>query len=129
MIALQFVRFSAIQNLSSDERLKKIIDIAKEEKIVILEGRLKKEEEARLIAKTMEEINEDFKGIELQVISSNEESKSVFGKLKLKFTNALLGDKTGFTIIGPASLVKEIRKDPDSILLLTHKIKRQTRKV
>ena len=33
----------------------------------------------------------------------------------------LLGDKFGLSIIGPASLVKEIKKDPSKIELMMNK--------
>jgi len=32
--------------------------------------------------------------------------------------NMLLGDRQGFTIIGPATIVKEIKNDPDKIELM-----------
>ena len=34
-------------------------------------------------------------------------------------TNLLLGDREGLTIIGPASVVKKIEKNPDKIELFT----------
>src|SRR3989344_8524177 len=67
-LTLQFVPYNEIEGLSSIGRINKLLKIAKENKIVLLEGRLKKEEEAELIKTTMEEINEEFRGIELAVI-------------------------------------------------------------
>ena len=37
----------------------------------------------------------------------------------------LLGDREGITIIGPASVVKEIRRDPNKIQLFTFDLKRK----
>ena len=68
MLTLQFVPYASIESLSSLGRIKKLLKMAEKNKIVLLEGRLKKEEEAELIKTTMEEINEEFKGIELAVI-------------------------------------------------------------
>jgi len=67
-LTLQFVPFNEIAGLGSARRVTKLINIVKENKIVLLEGRLKKEEEADLISIAMEEINNRFKGIELAVI-------------------------------------------------------------
>ena len=69
----------------------------------------------------MEEINKDFKGIEISVIYPNESkgTNSLFKIMKKNFVNMLLGDRTGLTIIGPANVVKEIKKDPDKIQLFT----------
>ena len=119
MITLQVVPFSEIQGLSSVGRIRKLLNIAKENKIVLLQGRLKKEEETELIKTTMEEINKDFKGIELAVIDNSKNGgMSPFQKIKQGFANMLVGDMTGFTIIGPASVVKEIKKNPNKIELM-----------
>jgi hypothetical protein len=118
-LTLQFVPYTEIEDLSSIGRINKLLKMAKENKIVLLEGRLKKEEEAELIKTTMEEINDDFKGIELGVIYPGKEQGDMFKKLKSGFVGMLLGDRVGLTIIGPASIVKEIKKDPNKIELLT----------
>ncbi|HLP80350.1 MAG TPA: DUF2073 domain-containing protein, partial [Acidobacteriota bacterium] len=68
-LTIQFVPHSEIVDMSSEERVKKLLKIVKEEKIVLLEGKLTKSEEAALIAKTMESIDKRFKGIELATIA------------------------------------------------------------
>ncbi|MBI5398504.1 DUF2073 domain-containing protein [Candidatus Woesearchaeota archaeon] len=118
-LTLQFIPYQEIENLSSLGRIRKLLNIVKEKKIVLLEGRLKKEEEAELIKTTMEEINQDFKGIELAVIYPGTQNLDFVRKLRVQFINALLGDRQGLTIVGPASIIKEIKKDPNRIQLLT----------
>ena len=121
MVTLQLVPYSEIELLSSLGRIRKLLNIAKEDKIVLLQGRLKKEEEAELIKVTMEEINKDFRGIELAVVdSANSPRLSGFNKVRASVVNALLGERQGLTIIGPASIVKEIKRDPTKIELLTN---------
>lgn len=122
MITLRIIPYSEIADLSSLGKIRKLLNIAKENKIVLLQGRLDKEEEAELIKVTMEEINKDFKGIELAVIES-EKNKSGFGILREGLANMLLGNKQGLTIIGPTSIVKEIKKDPKKIELYTKDVK------
>ena len=128
MLTLQIVPYGEIAGLSSLGRIRKLLNIAKENKIVLLQGRLKKEEEAELIKATMEEINADFKGIELAVINPEEKKAAMFDKVKLGLANALLGDRQGLTIIGPASIVKRIESNPDQIELFTQE-SRAKRKV
>jgi len=123
MVTLQFVPYSEIEELGSARRVKKLIDIVKENKIVLLQGRLKKDEETDLISIAMEEIGAKFKGIELAVI--NPESKDQVGlrKIRNNFFGMILGDRQGLTVVGPASIVKEIKKDPNKIELLTKEAK------
>jgi len=39
--------------------------------------------------------------------------------MRNNFFGMLLGDRQGLTVIGPATIVKEIKKDPNKIELLT----------
>jgi len=119
MVTLQLVPYSKIQNLSSVGRIRKLLNIAKENKIVLLQGRLRKEEEAELIKATMEEINAAFKGIELAVIDPRSGDLRGVQRVREGFANMLLGNRQGMTVIGPASVVKQIKKDPDKIELFT----------
>lgn len=128
MLTLQFVPYAEIETLSSIGRIRKLLNIAKENKIVLLEGRLEKEEEKELIKATMEEINEDFKGIELAVIEPNSKDASGFGRFKKGMVEFLLGNRVGLTIIGPANIVKEIKKDPTKIELMTRESKKRRKK-
>ncbi|MBT4935612.1 DUF2073 domain-containing protein [Candidatus Woesearchaeota archaeon] len=119
MVTFQFIPFHDIDGLSSAKRVNKLLNIVKEDKIVIMEGRLKREEEADLIEITMEEIGPKFKGVELSVIYPDKNKQDLKRRVKGKFANLLLGDRQGMTIIGPASIVKKIEKNPDKIELFT----------
>ena len=128
MLTLQFVPYEEIEGLSSNERIKKLLGLVKDERIVVLEGRLRKEEEAELIRKTMEEISERFKGIELSVIYPDKKKGTIGRTIKSGIADMLLGQRQGLTILGPASLIKEIRKDPDKIQLFTQERKKGRKK-
>ena len=39
--------------------------------------------------------------------------------MKSGMLNLVLGDRQGFTVIGPATIIKEIKKDPNKIELFT----------
>lgn len=120
MITFKYLSFSEIESLPSDERIKKLISIVKGGKIILLQGTLKKEEEVLLIEKTMKMISPKFKGVEIAVISQDStEDDSLFKKVRSYLASVLLGTRQGITIIGDASLVKEIRQDPTKIELFT----------
>ena len=125
MVTIQFVPYTEIESLSGVGRIRKLLNIAKANKIVLLQGRLKKAEEEELIKATMEEIDKKFKGIELAVVNPSQTAQDGLQKLKYDMLNFLLGDTQGFTIIGPSSIVKSIKKDPNKIELLTKEARKR----
>ena len=121
--AIQFLPHSEIRSLDSNQRIRKILGIILGNNILILQGRLLADEETRLIGDTMAMIGhvKNFKGIELAVISGNG-NKGFFSKMKNGLANALSGGDLGaITIIGPATIVKEIKRNPKKIELLLNK--------
>jgi len=123
MLTLQYIPFHEMENLSSERRIAKLLAIVKKNKIILMQGRLKATEETSLIEKTMEEVNKEFKGIELcTVYPTLNRQGNISKQLKQAVTKMLMGDRDGLTIIGPATIVKEIKRNPDKIELLTHNI-------
>ena len=122
--SIQFLPYSEINGLSSSERIRKILKIILGNNILIIQGRLKAEEETRLIEDTMAMIDhiKHFKGIELAVISGNGENEGFFTKFKQGLANAISGGDFGaITIVGPATIVKEMKQNPKKIELLLNK--------
>jgi len=117
---IQFLPYSEIRDLDSDKRIRKILEIVLENNILIIQGRLKAEEEARLIGDTMAMIGhvKSFKGIELAVIYGNG-NLGMIAKMRKGIANAISGGDLGaVTIIGPATIIKEIKKNPKKIELM-----------
>ena len=119
MVTFHFEPYHEIDDLSSAKRVTKLLNLVKQDKIVLLEGRLRKEEEADLIEITMEEIGDKFKGIELAVIYPEKEKMAAMKRLKFDLARMLVGDRQGFTVVGPASIVKRVKQNPSSIELFT----------
>ena len=122
-LSIQFIPYSDIKNLDSNDRIKKILGFVLGNNIVVLQGRLKPDEEARLIGDTMAMIDylKGFKGIELAVIDGHDKNTPITEKMKRGFVNALIGDLSSITIIGPATIVKEIKRNPKKIELLLNR--------
>ncbi len=121
--SLQFMPYSEIRSLGSSERIRKILDIILGSNILILQGRLRPDEETRLIEDTMAMIGhvKNFRGIELAVISDNEEVGLV-DRMRNSVVNMLSGGDLGaITVIGPASIVKEIKRNPKKLELFLNK--------
>ncbi|MAG72806.1 hypothetical protein CL620_00695 [archaeon] len=128
MVTFQFIPFHQIENLSSAKRVNKLLNVVKQDKIVVMEGRLRKQEEADLIEITMEEISPKFKGIELSTVYPDKNKQTAMQKVKGRFATMLLGDRQGLTIIGPANVVKKIEQNPDKIELFTKESSTRYRK-
>ncbi len=118
-----FLPYSEIKDLNGDERIKKILNIVLGNNILILQGKLKNEEETRLIGDTMAMIGhvKGFKGIELAVISGNGDTTFMDRLRKGLVQMIVKGDLGAITIIGPATIVKEIKRNPKKIELLLSK--------
>jgi hypothetical protein len=120
--SIQFLPYSEIRGLDTSKRIRKILNIVLGNHILILQGRLDPEEETRLIEDTMAMVDhvKHFKGIELAVISGNgNKEQGVFNRFKMNIANSLVGGDMGaVTIIGPATIVKDIKRNPKKIELL-----------
>ena len=124
-LTIQFVPYTEIEDLSSKKRINKLINIVKKNSVVLMQGKLRAEEEAALIQKTMEDISKSFKGIELCTVDNEKSKNSKWTKqMKNMVISMLLGHREGFTIIGPATIVKEIKKNPQKVELLLKKARR-----
>ena len=119
MLTLQFLPYGDIEHLNTDQRIKKLLGLVKDNKVVLMQGRLKPEEETKLIQQTMELIAQEFKGIEICTIYPEEKNLRFVNKVKKEMVKFLLGNRDGVTIIGPASVIKEIKRDPNRIELFT----------
>ena len=119
-LTIQFIPYSEIENLDSTARIRKLLEIILKNKVIIIQGRLRAEEETRLIEDTMVMVGsvKGFRGIELSVIASNKNERSIVSKLKHGIANVLVGQMDALTVIGPASIIKEMKKDPRKLEIL-----------
>jgi hypothetical protein len=93
---------------SSEKKLQFILDEIQRGKILVLEHGLTSFEQTELIKRTMEEIEQDtFIGIEMEGYGEERSSfiQKIFGIIK----------KPRMTVIGPADLLKTIKKDNNVI--------------
>lgn len=107
-ILFNLVSRNKLELLTSEEKLKFILKEVKNGKILVLEHGLTPIEQANLIEKTMKEIEHDtFIGVEMEG----------YGEDKPSFFKRLLGiqNKPRVTLIGPANLLKTIKKDNNMI--------------
>ncbi len=107
-IAFNLISRQKINGLTSEEKLNFIIKEVKNGKILVLEQGLTPIEQTNLIERTMKEIEQDtFIGVEMEG----------YGEDTPTFLQKLFGmsKRPRMTLIGPANLLKMIKKDSDMI--------------
>ena len=99
---MDLVSEERINSMGSMEKIRFVLEGVKSGNIVVLEGGLTSEEQMNLIELTMLEVSEDFPGIEM----SGYPSKKGFFKMRRK---------TRLTVIGPAKIMRMMKKEKDLI--------------
>jgi len=119
-LTIHFMPYSEIAREDAIGRIRKIMGVVLQNKIIILQGRLKVDEEARLIENSMTLIGNiaGFQGIEIATVSGENEYEGLFHRVRHNIARILVGEQDAITIIGPASVVKDIKKDPKKIELM-----------
>ena len=107
-VSVNLVSSQKLERLSSDEKLDFIIKEVRNGKVLVLEHGLTSIEQTDLIKHTMKEIKQDtFIGIEMEGYGADKPTliQRFLGKIQ----------KPRMTVIGPAHLLKTIRKDSNMI--------------
>lgn len=119
-LMIHFMPYSEIAREDAIGRIKKIMGLILDHKIIILQGRLTPDEEVRLIENSMVLIGnvKGFQGIEIAAMSGENEYRSLFERVRRNIAKILVGEQDAITIIGPASVVKEITKNPKKLELM-----------
>ncbi|MDI9623954.1 MAG: DUF2073 domain-containing protein [Methanothermobacter sp.] len=106
---MDFLSSKALEDKSSIEKVSMIIERVKDGDILVLEGSLTPSEEAELIETTMREIDiENFVGIDIHTLEKDE--RKLFGFSKKK--------TVGLTIIGPANVMKTVKKGSNFLSMI-----------
>ena len=106
-IQIDLISSQKMDELTTMEKIRMILDGVRSDKIVILETGLSPDEESKLIEVTMSEINPDgFTGIEIETHLPSTPCGSAF-------INKLMGRRTPskLTVIGPAYRIETLHKD------------------
>ncbi|MAG39821.1 hypothetical protein CMI41_02535 [Candidatus Pacearchaeota archaeon] len=122
-LTIHFMPYSEIAHEDTIHRIKKIMGIVLANRIIILQGKLRPEEETRLIENSMTLIGniKGFQGIEIATVSNEEDTHSLFNRIRHNIARILIGEQDAITIIGPATVVKEMKQDPKKIELMLNK--------
>ncbi len=110
-LKMDFLSSTMLNSRTSMEKISMIVDRVKNGDLVVIEGGLTPEEEAELIETTMREIDvENFMGIDIYTLEKDK--KSFFGLSKSKIV--------GITIIGPANVMKAVKKKSNFLSMVAN---------
>lgn len=116
---VQILSYDTVASLEQKKKIDKIIKYVERGDLVLIEGKLKAEDEIELINRTMELVNKKLKtiGVDIAYLDTLS-SKNVADKLKNYLVKILVKERFGISVIGPSNIVKEIKKDPNHIEVL-----------
>jgi hypothetical protein len=113
-LKIKFIPYEKMKRGNVSDMLRDV----KENTIILIDAKLRPEEEANLIEKTMEHVSEKFSGIELSSIDlSSEEDVNRFGKFRNILIEKIIGKKRGMTVVGPGNIIRKIKKNPEDLML------------
>ncbi|MEM7821238.1 MAG: DUF2073 domain-containing protein [Candidatus Aenigmatarchaeota archaeon] len=131
-LRLDFVSSSVLEGKTKEKRINFILNKVKDGSVLVTDAVLHPEEEMDLIKETMRRVDDGFPGIE--VCSLKKERRGIQFLIEnineqryklIRFIENLTGKKnwkpnlkTGITLIGPAKIIKRIKKNPDSFSVL-----------
>lgn len=129
---MNFVSSVRLAKKSQKQRINYILNMIRDGSILIVDGVMSSDEELNLIRETMRRITNGFPGIEvcslkrqnggyLSFIDRLVENKERVQKLFSHLTGGeppITGLRTGITVIGPAQIIRKIKKNPDSFFVL-----------
>ncbi|MFB6187992.1 MAG: DUF2073 domain-containing protein [Halobacteriaceae archaeon] len=113
-IQIDLISGERMENKTSMEKIRMILDGVHDGNIVILEEGLSPDEESKLIEVTMTEINpDDFTGIEIESFPQSETNRgSLLDRIMGRQSTSKL------TVIGPANQIESLHKDETLISAL-----------
>lgn len=109
-LKMNLMSLDSLKGADSSARVDEILSMVKENKMVILDGRLPGDEEMMLIQATMGNVEEKFPGIEVCTI---EREASKYEEIYQKFLGLITkkqAAKSGLTFIGPSKIVTRVKK-------------------
>ncbi|HVL87535.1 MAG TPA: DUF2073 domain-containing protein [Candidatus Thermoplasmatota archaeon] len=120
-VAIDLVSRKKLEDMSTAEKVRFIIDEVKRDKILVLEVGLEPAEEAKLIERTMAELDVDhFKGIEMESYRGEEKAATGAFTILNKFRKRNTATRAQMTVVGPANRLKTVKNDGRTIQAMIH---------
>ena len=116
-VTIEFLSKNKLQDKSFEEKVDSIIGKVKDNAVLVLEEGWSPEEERHLIENAMDEIDEDFPGIEFLGLNDRD---SRIHRAKRMFYEKVMNEKyrEGITIVGNSRVMERVKKERDAVSFL-----------
>jgi len=116
-VTIEFLSKDKLSGDSFQEKLDSVLQKVKDNYVLVLEEGWTSEEKSTLIQASMEEIDEDFAGVEFMSLDS---SDSKIDKAKQLFYDKVLDQeyRDGLTIVGNSRVMEKIKEERDTVSFL-----------
>jgi hypothetical protein len=116
-VTIEFLAKDKLGGDSFEEKLESVLEKVKDNYVLVLEEGWTPEEKRSLIQASMEEIDDDFPGVEFLGLDSG---NSRFDKAKEMFYNRVLDRdyREGLTIVGNSRVMEKVKEERDTVSFL-----------
>lgn len=116
-VTIEFLSEKKLNGETFEEKLDSVLEKVKDDYVLVLEEGWTHDEKKQLIQASMQEIDDDFPGVEFLGL---EGSKDRFDKLKEAFMEKVLDREAreGLTIVGNSRVMEKVKEERDSVSFL-----------
>jgi len=116
-VTIEFLSKDKLSGDSFEEKLSSVLEKVKDNYVLVLEEGWNSEEKSMLIQASMEEINEEFAGVEFMSLDS---SNNRIDRAKEFFYQKVLDQeyRDGLTIVGNSRVMEKIKEERDTVSFL-----------
>lgn len=116
-VTIEFLSRDKLSHKEFDDKLEVVLEKVRDNSVLVLEESWTPEEKRELIQNSMEEVDDDFPGVEFMGLNSDENR---FDQLRNMFYEKILDQKyrKGLTIVGNSRVMEKIKEERDTVSFL-----------
>lgn len=116
-VTIEFLSRDKLSSNNFEEKLQLILEKVRDDAVLVLEESWTPEEKRELIQNSMQEVNEEFPGVEFMGLAGE---PSKVSKAKRLFFQKVLNEeyRRGLTIVGNSRVMEKIKEEKDTVSFL-----------
>lgn len=116
-VTIEFLSRDKLASNNFEEKLQLILEKVRDDAVLVLEESWTPEEKRELIQNSMQEVNEEFPGVEFMGLAGE---PSKVSKAKRLFFQKVLNEeyRRGLTIVGNSRVMEKIKEEKDTVSFL-----------